>query len=295
MEELFNTFEEDLEFVADKVSSALNIFNETVVADNKLVTMYGKEEFIALFMTPNENNPKFGSLRMRTKDMGATWENVPVGFSQINESRGLLSDMKRAAKVSLKRNSVWYMDRQIQDVIGDRVVFTELTVNKGYLFQIAFVNGYIIYLSIVRDDKEYNKSHDIANLYMLVDKDKNPLSDPMTADECILLLVNIAMQEDKRTSEFISLAEQYGGKTLITHSYRTPDEVLDEVKAVFPNGYALKLTLKNSEILLDIFGRYDGVTYLLDKREFDNIQDIYDTLEDFSKLEKFKPEEVEGE
>lgn len=294
-----DVFENDLQFVADKVSGSLNIFNETVVADNKLVTMYGKEEFIALLITPYEEHPNFGTLRMRTKDMAATWKNVPVGFSKINESRGLLSDMKRASHVSLKRNSIWYMDRQIQDVIGDRVVFTELTIDKGYLYQIAFVNGYITYLSIVKDDKEYHKPHELASLYMIVTKDKQPLSAPMTADECILLLVNIAMQNDKRTSEFVNIAEQYGGKTLITHSYRTQEESLDEAKAVFSNGYALKLTIKDDSINLDTFGRYDGKTYLLDKRTFDNINDIYDALKEFSELPKYelttKPEDASEE
>ena len=91
MQEINDIFEEDLRFVANKVSTALNIFNETVVSDNKLVTLYGNEEFIALLMTPYEHKTNWGSLRLRTKDMAATWENVPVGFSQINESRGLLS------------------------------------------------------------------------------------------------------------------------------------------------------------------------------------------------------------
>lgn len=290
-----NIFDSDLEFVANKVSDALNIFNETVVSDNKLVTMYGKDEFIALIMTPHDDEPRLGKLRLRTRDMAAAWDNVPIGFAKINESRGLLSDMKRASHVSLKRNSIWYMDRQIQDVIGDRVVFTELTVDKGYLYQIAFTNGYSTYLSIVRDDKEYRMPHDVAALYVISDKNKKPLSDPMTADECILLLVNIAMQEDKRASEFVSLAGQYGGKTRITHSYRTEEESVDEAKAVFNNGYALKLIIKNNTIQLDVYGRYDSKTYLLDQRVFDDINDIYTALKEFSKLEKYQPVFEDGE
>lgn len=284
-----NIFENDLEYVANRVSSSLNIFNETVVADNKLVTMYGKDEFIALIMTPHEDEPRLGKLRLRTRDMASTWDNVPIGFAEINESRGLLSDMKRASHVSLKRNSIWYMDRQIQDVIGDRVIFTELTVDKGYLYKIAFTNGYSTYLSIVRDDKEYRMPHDVAALYVISDKDKKPLSSPMTADECILLLVNIAMQEDKRVSEFVSLAGQYGGKTRITHSYRTEEESVDEAKAVFNNGYALKLMINNNVIQLDVYGRYDSKTYLLDQRVFNDINDVYIALQEFSKLDKYQP------
>jgi hypothetical protein len=284
-----NQFDEDLKYVSRKVADALNIFEETVVSNNKLVTMYGKDEFIALIMTPYENNPNVGRLRMRTKNMASTWDKVPIGFSQINESRGLLSDMKRAAHVSLKRNSIWYMDRQVQDVIGDRINFTELKVNKGYLFKIQFSNGYDICLSIVRDDAEYNKPHDCAQLYVISSVDKTPLSEPLTADECVLLLLNMAMQEDARTSEFIRLAEECGGKSLITHSYRTEEETLDEAKAVFKNGYALKLRIFNNEIQVDVYGRYDGNTYILDSRIFDDINNVYEMLKEFSKLSKYEP------
>lgn len=295
MQELDNTcFEDDLKFVADKVSDALNIFNETVVSDNKLVTLYGNEDFIALLMSQYENRPGWGSLRLRTKDMAATWENVPVGFSQINESRGLLSDMRRAAHVSLKRNSIWYIDQQLKDVVGDRVVFTELTTNKGYLYKVAFTNGYVTYLSITKDDKEYYKPHDMAQLYMLAKKSKEPISDPMTADECILMLVNIAMQTDKRIAEFISLTEQCGGKSLISHSYRTQEESVDEAKAVFSNGYALKLRISD-EIVVEALGRYDMKTYLLDIKKFDDINDVYGAVKEFSQLPKYEPTEIDND
>ena len=71
-QELDSIFEDDLVMVSQNVAEALNMFEETVVKDNKLVTMYGHEEFIALFITPEENNGKFGSLRLRTRDMAAT-------------------------------------------------------------------------------------------------------------------------------------------------------------------------------------------------------------------------------
>lgn len=291
------TFEEDLEFIADKAATALNIFNETVSRDNKLVTMYGQDEFIALILTPYEINPfgpnddgQWGTLRLRTKDMAATWNNVPAGFSQINESRGLLADMRRAAKVSLKRNSVWYIDRQMQDAIGDRVVFTELTTNKGYLYKVAFTNGFITYISIVRDDKEYNKPHDVAKLYFIASKTKEPISPPMTADECIMMLINVAMQTDMKISEFISLAEQCGGRTTISHSYRTEDESVDEAKAVFANGFAMKLRVENENINAEIVGRYENKSYVLDSKTFESIEDVYDAVRHLSQMEEFKPD-----
>lgn len=290
MQEIDNcAFENDLEFIATKVSSALNIFNETVVRNNKMVTLYGEDEFIALCLTPYDGKTDIGQLRLRTRDMAATWENVPVGFSQIDESRGLLLDMRRAAKVSLKRNSIWYLDRQINDVVGDRVVFTELTTNKGYLYKMAFTNGYIVYLSISKDDKEYYKPHDVAQLYMLVERTKEPISAPMTADECLMMLVNIAMQTDSKVSEFISVAEQYRGRTVISHSYRTKETSVDEVKAVFPNGYALKLRIQDGQITLEALCKYGKKTYLIGIKKFDNINDVYGCIAEFASLEPYEP------
>lgn len=285
-------FEDDLRFVSSKVTRALNMFNETVVADNKLVSLYGHEEFIALFITPYEDRPKWGSLRLRTKDMAATWENVPAGFSQINESKGLLADMRRAAHVSLKRNSIWYIDQQIKDVVGDRIVFSELTTNKGYLYKLAFTNGFVTYLSITKDDKEYHKPHDEAALYFLVNKDREPIGAAMTADECILMLVNIAMQTDMRVSQFISLAEQNGGRTTISHSYRTQNESMDEAKAVFANGYAMKLRIVNDEVTVEVLSRHEGKTYLLDVRKFNDIEDVYGAIGEFAQLPPYDPSQL---
>lgn len=286
----FYDFEDDLEFVSNKVASALNIFCDVGVKNNMLVTMYGADEFIALIATPKEESESWCKLRLRTKDMAATWDRVPLGFSKINESRGLLSDMKRAAHVSLKRNSVWYLDKQLKDVVGDRVALTELTTNKGYLYKISFTNGYSIYLSITKDDKEYYKPHDLAALYVIAKKNKEPISSPMTLDECILMLINIAMQNDIRVAEFISVAERCGGKTLITNSYRTQDASFDEAKAVFSNGYALKLQIVNGQIIVEALGRYDKKTYSLDTRTFEKIEEVCNAVKEFASLEKFTPE-----
>lgn len=283
------TFEDDLQFIANKVSAALNIFSETKVTNNKLITVYGDEEFVALFATPHETKPDFCHLRLRTRDMAAEWDRVPVGFSQINESRGLLSDMKRAAHVSLKRNSIWYIDQQIKDVVGDRLVLTELTSKKGYLYRVEFTNGFVTYMSIVQDDKEYFKPHNEAKLYFIVKKNKDPISPPMTADECIMMLVNIAMQTDKRIAEFVSTAEQCGGKTLVSQPYRMQDDSLDEAKAVFANGYALKLRIENNKLVVEALGRYSKQTYLLDVRHFEDMRDVCGVVREFSQLPQYNP------
>lgn len=283
------TFEDDLLLIASKVSSALNIFNETIVRDNKLVTIYGDDEFMALFATPHAERQDLCRLRLRTKDMEAEWDNVPLGFSLIDDGRAILSDMKRAAHASLKRNSIWYIDQQIKDVVGDRVLLTEMTSNKGYLYKVEFANGFVTYLSIIKDDKEYYQPHDVAQLYVIAKKNKEAISAPMTADECILMLVNVAMQTDRRIAEFVSVAEQCGGRTIVSDSYRTEYESFDGAKAVFDNGYAIKLRIENEEIIVELFGIFGAQTYILDVRKFRDISDVYRAVKEFASLPKYVP------
>ena len=290
-QELDSIFEDDLVMVSQNVAEALNMFEETVVKDNKLVTMYGHEEFIALFITPEENNGKFGSLRLRTRDMAATYQHVPVGFSQINECKPLLNAMKKASHLSLKRNCLWYLDRQVKDVVGDRIIFTELKTNKGYLYKISFTNGHNMHLTIAKDDKEFLKGHDTAMLFMLADNSKTPISPPMTADECIMMIVNAALQPDAGMAKFISIAEQHGGRTMVAHSYRTASEAVDEAKAVFGNGYAMKLLIEDGVITVTLFGQYNNKTYLLDEREFKEIQHVYESVSEFAALPEYIPTE----
>ena len=153
----------------------------------------------------------------------------------------------------------------------------------------SFTNGHHIYLTIAKDDKEFLKGHDTALLFMLADKTKNPISPPMTADECILMIVNTALQPDMATAKFISLAEQYGGKTMISHSYRTTSESVDEAKAVFANGYAMKLLIQDGNVTVTLFGQYEDKTYLLDEREFNDIQHVYDSIVEFAALPPYVP------
>lgn len=286
-------FEKDLLFVANKVSNALNMFNETQAAQNKLLTVYGHDEFIALLMTVYEDRPGWGSLRLRTRDMAATWNNVPVGFSQINESKGLLASMKKAAKLSLKRNSLWYIDKQLKDTIGERIKFTEITTNRGWLYKVTFTNDYVAYLTLIKEDSEYYKSHDEAQLYFFCKKDKTPVGAPLTADECLMLLVEIAQKEDRRVAEFVNRANEYGGRSAITHSYRVTDESLDEAKCVFNNGYSIKFSIVNGELQLELYGTADdGQLYILDARAFEDVNDIFNALYEFSKAPKYIPGQI---
>lgn len=283
-------FEKDLLFVANKVSKALNMFNETQAAQNKLLTVYGHDEFIALLMTVYEDKPGWGSLRLRTRDMAATWNNVPVGFSQINESKGLLASMKKAAKLSLKRNSLWYIDKQLKDAIGERIKFTEITTNRGWLYKVTFTNDYIAYLTLIKEDSEYYKPHDEAQLYFFCKKDKTPVGAPLTADECLMLLVEIAQKEDRRVAEFVNRANEYGGRSAVTHSYRVTDESLDEAKCVFNNGYSIKFSIINGELQLELYGMADdGQMYILDARAFEDVNDIFNVLHEFSTAPKYIP------
>ena len=282
------TFEDDLQFVATKVADSLNMFCEIMTDEHKLGVLYGRDEFIMLTVTPRENNPRVCQLRLRTKDMAGTWDNVPVGFSKINESRGLLNDMKRAAKLSLKRNSLWYIDYQIKDTIGEQVRFSEVKSKKGYFYKIEFLNGYVIHLAIEKNDQEYLKPHDEAKLYYLADKTHMPISAPMTADECIMLLINIGIQTDIRMAEFISCAEQFGAFVNVTNLYRAVDECYDEVIAKFNNQYSMKVVTKNKKITAEILGEADGKTVVIDKRDFDAITDVCIATEQLAKLPMFR-------
>ena len=282
------TFEEDLIYVSSKVSDALNIFNEVASTEDKLVVRYGKDEFIALILTPYKDRPNWAHLRLRTKEMAAGWDNVPAGFSQINESRGLLNDMKQAAKVSLKRNSLWYIDYQIKDTIGEQIVFTETKAKKGYSYKAEFLNGYVVHICIERNDKEYYKSHDEARLYYLADAKNNPISAPMTADECIMMLINIGIQTDLRMTQFIASAEKVGGRTTVSSMYRVDDECYDEVKAVFSNNYAMKVSIKNNKIHAEIIGLDKNDVEFIDAKNFDKIDDVCLAVENLAKLEKFE-------
>ena len=89
--------------------------------------------------------------------------------------------------------------------------------------------------------------------------------------------------------KFISLAEQHGGRTTIAHSYRTTSESVDEAKAVFANGYAMKLVIQDGHITVTLFGQHNGTTYLLDEREFDDIKHVYDSVTEFATLPMYVP------
>ena len=282
-------FDDDLTIMAHAVSSTLNIFNEAVVRDGKMVMTYGDDEFLSLSVTQSHECATMCYLRLRTRDMEAEWENVPLGFASTDDCKSILSTIKRAAHVSLKRNSVWYIDRQIKDIVGDRVLMTELTSNKGYLYKVEFTNGFVTYLSIVRDDREYYRPHDLSKLYFIANKNKEAISHAMTADECIVMLANVAMQTDRRVAEFVSVAEQCGGRTMVAESYRTEGVSFDGAKAMFGNGYALKLRIENEEMVVDLFGIAGSQTYILDVRRFKNMTDVYEAVKSFAALPQYVP------
>ena len=199
-------FTQDLEFLADRVSDALNIFNNYGIKDNQLVIQYGKMSFLSLKLEEMKDIPfPLATLRLRTRDMAASWQYVPVGFSQINESRGLLNDMMKAAHPSPKKNSLWYIDYTIKDTIGERVVLSETVERRGYLYKAVFSNGFEAYITLTPDENEYKKDHSVAEIYSISNKKKEIVGQMMTADECLLVLINIALQTDLRVAEFIKL------------------------------------------------------------------------------------------
>ena len=73
-------FTEDLQFVADRVSTSLNIFNKTKVTANQLIIAYTDRDFIAVTMVEHPEHPQYATLQLRTKDMAASWKNVLLVF-----------------------------------------------------------------------------------------------------------------------------------------------------------------------------------------------------------------------
>lgn len=283
-------FSEDLQFVADRVTDALNIFNKMKVTESQLIIAYTDQDFIALTIRPQEDHPELGTMNLRTRDMAASWKNVPVGFSQINQSRGLLEDMKRAAHPSLKKNGLWYIDKQIKDVIGDMAEVAEVKANKGFKYNLKLTNGYSCNIIMNKDELEYKLPHEAARLYALTDNNGNILSDFMTADACVLKLLNMAMMTDIRAAKFIEVVGAMGGKAKTTHSYRLQDETLDEVKGVFSNGYAVTFKITNSGLFIDMFSQYQGEMYELDNREFRNMDEVFAYIDALAQEPPFIPD-----
>lgn len=282
-------FSNDLEFLAAKVSDALNIFENHGIRDNQLVIQYGKRDFLSLKLEPMENIPfDLATLKLRTRDMAASWQYVPIGFSQINESRGLLNDMMKAAHPSPKKNSLWYIDSTARDVIGDRIIMSDTVERRGYLFKAVFTNGFEAFITLTADENEYKRDHAVAELYTISNKSKEALGQNMTADECLLVLVNMAVQTDKRASEFVRTVEEVGGKTSVPRAYRLPNESCDEVKAVFRNGYALKFTILNGTLSLDVLGRENGETYVLSSMRYDDFNKLIAFTKEIALMDKFQ-------
>lgn len=289
-----NTFKDDFQFISERIGDSLNIFEETIVDKDKLVTMYGNREVIALIIgqkdddTTKNNN----TLRLRTKTMAAQWDFVPIGFSKINNSKGLLADIKKAAKVNKEKNCIWYLDRMVKECVGDCIEFSAQTScgKAKNLYKIDFKNGCKLTLTLEKNDKPFMQNREVSEIFYLANKDGQPVGNPMNINECMIVLSNIAMQADKRISEFIKRVHARGGKAKVTPIYRTKEESYDGAKAFFPNGYAMKLEIINETIRCDLIGLYDDKNYALDIREFDKIEHIYGTIIEIANLPQFKPE-----
>lgn len=283
-----NIYENDLVYIAEHITTELNMFNDTKVRDNHLVTFYGKNDFLSLKIVEDSANTT--SLRFRTKDMGATYQNIPVGFSKLPQCKILFRDMKNAAKLSLKKNSLWYISHEIEDMVGPYIQMSELTVAKGKKknkLVVKFQNQYTAYLNLVDDIDEYHKPHNLACLYKMTNKDGLELTGAMTADECLITLCTIAMQTDLRIAKLITIAKKYGGSASTPLSYRCPDDALDTVNIVFPNQYGVKVVIQNEQIIADLIGQDNSTTYIIEKREFQNIDSLFAALSEISQLEKF--------
>lgn len=285
-------YSQDLQFLADNVTSALNIYAATKITENQLIVAFTNQDYISIFLEPQENG--LATLRLRTRDMSAAWQNVPVGFSQINESRGLFNDMKKAAHPSLKKNCLWYIGYQIKEILGDRLTIAEVASYRNFKYRFEFSNQYNGIIQLTKDGKEYNRSHAEARIFALFNNEGQQMTDYMCTDECLLTLSNMAMMKDKRAASFVEQVIQWGGKAKVTHSYRLPTESMDEVKAALPNRYAIQLQIKDSGFFIKVLTKgTDGTMYLMEDKELSSMQDVLTYTEQLINLPVVDPLAVE--
>lgn len=278
-------YRDDLMWIAMEAQNKLNIFCKTKVEDDSIIIAYGKSDFIYLKIFNQNDN--WASLKLRTKDMSAQWDYVPVGFSKLGD--GLWADMKRAAHPSFKKNALWYLDSEVRLTIGNRMAISNTSLNRGYMYKIRLSNGHIFFVALSKNEADYKKKLSLSNVFVICDRQQRPLLKPMTVQECLLYILNLSLKEDIRATKFVEKVHSLGGKACTVTSYRLPEESLDKAKAAFPNGYGASFSITDADMSIQIYGQGNQEAYLLDEKSFDKIEDVLAEIEDLSKMPKFEP------
>lgn len=285
-------YSKDLQYLADNVMDALNIYAAVKVTENQLIVAFTNQDYI--FVQIEEQDNGLATLRLRTRDMSAAWKNVPEGFSQINESRGLFNDMKKAAHPSLKKNCLWYIGYQIRETLGDRLQIAEVASYRNFKYKFAFTNQYDGIIHLTKDGKEYNRPHSEARIFALFNNEGEQLTDYMCTDECMLTLANMAMMKDKRAAAFVEQIMAWGGKAKVTCSYRLPDESMDEVKAALPNRYAMQLQITDKGFFVKVLTKgTDGTMFLIEDKEMASMEEVFAYAEQLIALPPSDPAAIE--
>jgi hypothetical protein len=63
---------------------------------------------------------------------------------------------------------------------------------------------------------------------------------------------------------------------------------------MFQNGYALKIKIKDQDIVVELYGRHDKQTYILVTRKFDQIEDVYASVKEVAALPQYTPNQSEA-
>ena len=285
-------YSQDLTFLADNVTEALNIYTAVKVSETQLIVAFTNQDYIFLGLEEQPNG--LATLRLRTRDMSAAWKNVPKGFSQINESRGLFNDMKKAAHPSLKKNCLWYIGYQIKETLGDRLKIAEVASYRNFKYRFEFANQHKGVIQLTKDNKEYARAHSEAKIFALFNENGEQITDYMTTDECLLTLANMAMMKDKRAASFVEQIAAWGGKAKVTASYRLPNESMDEVKAALPNRYALQLQITDKGFFIKVLTKgTDGTMYLMEDKELPSMEDVVAYAEQLMNLPVADPVAIE--
>ena len=255
------SFQRDLTSIKNRLPKELQCFGECYVEDNGVLFLFGNDEFVAFAIKPNgkklTNGAALCTLKLRTRTMAATWENVPETFTRINQMKGLMAEVRRAVTVSHRENIYWYVMKQLTDKIGDRFHVEHqdrrLTRNKNdavpkedvkNLCNIEFVNHRKVFVETTRNPETGRGKPELIQNLAVKDEQGNVLRTSCTADECVLMLQQEAGKVDPLVDEFLEYAETHDMQARIQKTYRTVQEDLDDVIAA-KAGFALQLRLVN--------------------------------------------------
>lgn len=207
-----NTYQQDLMMVARRLLRSTPMFFDTLITEDHLLIVYGDKELLSLKITPNKDNPKIGTMRLRTRTMSATWHNVPVGFSCINHSKTLVNNMRTALNLDNKANCFWYIGQGIKRLRGEQVDVPRTDPAKKRPQAVFFKNGHRVNLVYLTEQAaaamKERCPYESIPMIVMVDLDRNPIAPEMTASECVLALMRVVDEPNQKMMQLRDMLKQ---------------------------------------------------------------------------------------